>query len=99
MFTLVPRRSMPSVLGEGQAAVMESPSARMLLPLPRNWMWNSGEFCTVMPSTVTPLQPESSIMAGGRAVELLESKAAHQAAPWPSMTPLPLMVILVRSSP
>jgi hypothetical protein len=61
---------MPSVLGDGQAAVMVRPEARMLLPFPRNWMWNSGEFCTVMPSTVTPVQLVISIMAGGRSTEL-----------------------------
>ena len=57
---------MPSVLGEGQGAVMESPEARILAPLPKNWIWNFGEFCTVIPETVTPVQPLSSIMAGGR---------------------------------
>src|SRR5579871_1630639 len=99
MLTLVPRRSMPSVLGEGQGAVMERPWARMLVPLPRNWIWNLGEFCTVMPVTVALEQPVSSIMAGGRLSVPPLLKAVHQACPCPSMTPLPLMVILVKPEP
>ncbi len=70
---LVPLRSMPSVLGEGQAAVMERAEASTLAEVPKNWMWNSGEFCTVMPSTVTPVQLVTSIMAGGRSRELSSS--------------------------
>src|SRR5580692_8742676 len=38
-------------------------------------------------------------MAFGLTVVLSALKAAHQGAPWPSMTPLPLMVILVRLEP
>jgi len=78
---------------------MLTPSASMLLPLPRNWTWNLGEFMTVMPVTVTPLQLLRIIMAGGRLSEPPELKAAHQAAPCPSMVPEPLMVILDRLLP
>ncbi len=38
-------------------------------------------------------------MAGGRISTPVELKSVHQAAPWPSITPVPLKVTFVRLEP
>jgi len=44
---------MPSVLGEGQAAVMLTPPIYTPFMEPRVWTWNLGESFTVIPVRVT----------------------------------------------
>jgi hypothetical protein len=62
-------------------------------------MWNSGESRTAMPVSVTPVQPEKYIIAGGLLIELSALYAAHHAAPCPSSTPEPVMEMFERFFP
>lgn len=52
-----------------------------------------------MPVSVTPVQLERYIMAGGRLMELSALYAVHHACPCPSRVPAPVMEIFVRLLP
>jgi hypothetical protein len=88
-------RSMPSVLGDASGVLMvirRTVTLRQALPLlARKEMWVLGGFCSVISCTRMFVQPAGANMALGRTRVLSASYAAHQAAPWPSRVPVPLI--------